>query len=454
MSALYPELWMAVFTGGAILYGALWKRGLRILSYITLVGALLLVGFTFYDAAEHVVFHALSVTPFLRFFDLIVLLSGLFFLMLLPPDTPREVDLLLPPTLLGMMLLAKSVDLVAAFFSLELLTFGFYFLVGYAFRDARATESAVKYFILGAFSSALMGMGLVLLFMEVRTTYLPDVLRFFSVTPLSTLALLFLAGGVLFKVAAFPFQFWTPDVYSGAPTSVVAFLNAAPKAVGFLLLIRVFLATAHSPLWEQALPWIAVITMFWGNWVALRQRELKRMLAYSTIAHVGYLLLALLVSPPLAGLRAAGFYLAAYTVMSFGAFAVLSMIRPHPTLQDLRGMVQTRPYLALALTLFLAALAGIPGTVGFAAKALLFLEVLRSGHTLLAVIALINGVISAYYYLLPVASMFMEEDTAPEPLPPYRPLPLALTQITALLVLYLGLYPFPLLYLLEVSLAG
>lgn len=453
MNVLTPEIWLVAWIGIATLWGSFWKN-LQLLSFIAVVGALLLTGYHFYDVTPQVLFNALSITPYIRFFDLLILISGLFFLMLLPVRVPQEVHVLLLPTLLGMMLLAKSVDLIAAFFSLELITFGFYFLVGYTFQEIRATESAVKYFILGVFSSALMGMGIVLLFFSTQTTYIPDIFRTFQTSPLTALAVLFLAAGLFFKIAAFPFQFWAPDVYAGASTPVVAFLNAAPKAVGFLILMRIFLSTSASPLWKEALPWIAVITMFWGNWVALRQQELKRMLAYSTIAHVGYLLLALLVSPPIAGLRVIGFYLATYLFMSFGAFAALTLVAPHPTLQDLRGMRKTHPYLALGLTLFLASLAGIPGTAGFAAKAILFFEVLRSGHALLTIVALANGVISAYYYMLPVVSMMMEQPPQ-QPSQPYTSSTsvLTLTQITALLVLYFGLYPFPLLYLIDLSLA-
>lgn len=452
MNLLAPEL----FLGGALLVSllaaAFSRRVPRLISYLAILGALVLVGGSFYAASDGVLFHALSVTPFVRFFDLLVLVSGLLFLLLMPSLAPREVDVLLLATLLGMMLLSKSVDLVAAFFSLELITFGFYFLVGYLRSDARSTESVVKYFLLGAFSSALMGMGIALLFFLTRTTFLPDILRLFSPEPLAVVAVVLLAAGVFFKIAAFPLQFWTPDVYAGAPTPVVAFLNAAPKAVGFLLLVRVFLTTADSTFWKQALPWMAVITMFWGNWVALRQTELKRMLAYSTIAHVGYLLLALLVSPPEAGLRAIGFYVATYVLMSFGAFGSLLFIAPHPTLEDLRGLARRHPYLAVGLFLFLASLAGIPGTAGFSAKAILFYEVFRSGHTLLGIVALVNGVISAYYYIRPVAEMVMEAEGKGHA--SFGVLPVSVVQVMALSVLYLGLYPFPLLYLVERALAG
>ena len=452
MNLLMPEF----FLGGMLLLtlaaAAFSRRIPRAMSLLTILGTLLLVGVNFYATADGILFQALSVTPFVRFFDLLILLSGLLFWMLLPGTVPREVDVLLLATLLGMLFLSKSVDLVAAFFSLELVTFGFYFLVGYLRTDRRSTEGAVKYFLLGAFSSALMGLGLVLLFFLTRTTFLPDVLRLVTPSPLLTVALVFLAAGMFFKVAAFPFQFWTPDVYGGAPTPVVAFLNAAPKAVGFLLLVRVFLATAESAFWKEALPWLAVITMFWGNWVALRQTELKRMLAYSTIAHVGYLLLALLVSPPVAGLRALGFYVATYVLMSFGVFGSLLALSPHPTLEDVRGLARRHPYLALGLFLFLASLAGIPGTAGFAAKALLFFEVFRSGHTLLGVVALVNGVISAYYYMRPVAEMFMEETG--ETTASFSVLPTSVIQVMALAVIYLGFYPFPLLYLVERALAG
>ncbi len=456
LSVLLPEL---VLTGGlllSVLVGAFASRKtMRALTPLWILAALITLLMVFYTGTG-LAASTLKVGPYERFFDLLFLLTGLVGLFLVwdaLPDRPREFEVLYLSALLGMMILGKAQELITLFFALELLSFSFYFLVGYARSREEALEGALKYFLMGAVSAAFFAFGIALIYMTTGTTVMTELFRSgLGGDSLTRLGLLFLGVGLLFKVAAFPFQFWTPDVYSGAPTPVVAVLNAAPKAAGFLALLRVWflLYDRTSPAWTGVLVWTAVLTMFFGNWVALRQKELKRMLAYSTIAHVGYLLTALLIRDVLA-LKALAFYLTGYAIMTLGAFAVIQYVgTARPTVQDLTGLAQRRPLLAWGLTLFLVSLAGIPGTVGFATKAFLFYGLLKQGYTALTVVAFLNAVISAYYYLQPVVAMFMMEG---EPATVRRaeemPWTTSVVQVMALLVVYFGVFPFAVWHFLD-----
>ncbi|MCF6192243.1 MAG: hypothetical protein L3J76_03805, partial [Candidatus Hydrothermae bacterium] len=284
-SVLLPEL---VLTGGlllSVLVGAFASRKtMRALTPLWILAALITLLMVFYTGTG-LAASTLKVGPYERFFDLLFLLTGLVGLFLVwdaLPDRPREFEVLYLSALLGMMILGKAQELITLFFALELLSFSFYFLVGYARSREEALEGALKYFLMGAVSAAFFAFGIALIYMTTGTTIMTDLFRSgLGNDSLTRLGLLFLGVGLLFKVAAFPFQFWTPDVYSGAPTPVVAVLNAAPKAAGFLALLRVWflLYDRTSPAWTGVLVWTAVLTMLFGNWVALRQKELKRMLA-------------------------------------------------------------------------------------------------------------------------------------------------------------------------------
>jgi len=317
---------------------------------------------------------------------------------------------------LGMMFMAGSLDLVVIFLGLELMSVAAYVLAGINRRNAFAAEASFKYFLLGAFASAFFLYGIALTYGATGSTNL--VLIHHRILELGLRSNVMLAAGVGllligfgFKVAAVPFHMWTPDVYDGAPTPVTAFMAAAVKAAGFAALVRV-LQQAFDGLafWQGALWWLAAITMVAGNLIALAQRQVKRMLAYSSIAHAGYLLVAVTSGSPLGG-SAFLFYAVAYTLMTIGAFAVLAAAgtggEREVLIDDLSGLATRRPWMAAAMTVFLLSLLGFPGTAGFMGKWYILSAAIEADQRLLAVILVAASVISAGFYLPPIMAMYM-----------------------------------------------
>jgi NADH-quinone oxidoreductase subunit N len=363
----------------------------------------------------------------------------------------------------GMMLLAASRDLMLIFLGIELMSIATYVLAGMNRRSPRAAEAAIKYFLLGAFSTAFLLYGIALIYGGTGSTNLTVVgerilTDGLPVSPLVLTGLGLLIVGFAFKVAAAPFHMWAPDVYEGAPTPITAYMAAAVKAAAFIALLRIlresFLPLSdwwHAPLW-----WIAVITMVAGNMIALAQRNIKRLLAYSSIAHGGYILVAV-ASGTAAGSSALLFYAFAYTLATMGAFAVVSAIgtpgEPQLGVEDYGGLWRDRPWLAGSMTIFMLALLGFPvfGGVGFMAKWYLVQAALSSPlprGTLLAVILVVTSVISAGYYLYVVMVMYMRPRPANVPPPAIlRWSSKAVIGGAAVLILLLGLLPGPLLKL-------
>ena len=375
----------------------------------------------------------------------------------------------------GMMLMASGGDLVIIFLGLEILSIATYVLAGFRRTDVRSNESSLKYFILGSFSSAFLLYGIALIYGGTATTTgLPgttNILLIAQRIPNAQFKPLLFAGAAMmlvgfgFKIATAPFHIWTPDVYEGAPTPVTAFMAAGPKAAGFAAFMRVFifafpfvLATnnnagflLHSS-WLSALAVLAVITMFVGNLVAIAQNNVKRMLAYSSIAHAGYAMVGFIAAGAAqeigqrnAAISAVTFYLLTYAVMNVGAFVVVTLIARsgdhRADVEDYNGIGFQSPVLSFSLSLFLLSLLGMPLTAGFMGKILVFREAVQQGYVLLVVLAVINTAISAYYYLRLIIVMFFRERTTPwiaPRVPASAALALALTVIG---VLYLGLFP-------------
>ncbi|MGH7740668.1 MAG: NADH-quinone oxidoreductase subunit N [Candidatus Eiseniibacteriota bacterium] len=326
---------------------------------------------------------------------------------------------LLVSSALGMILMAASNDLIVIFLGLELMSLALYVLVGFRRSRLDSNEAAVKYFLLGAFASGFLLYGIALCYGATGTTNLARMSEFLAASPIQNNTLL-VAGGLLiltgfaFKISAVPFHMWTPDAYEGAPTAVTGYMSAGAKAAGFAALLRVALhplAALHAS-WGPLIAVVAVLTMTVGNVTALLQLNLKRMLAYSSIAHAGYLLLAVVAGGP-DGASAALLYLAIYSVMNLGAFGVLTLLgREHEErvlLGDVAGLGFRRPWLGLAMAIFMLSLAGIPPTAGFMAKVYLFGVVVRSGHVPLVIVAVLNSVVSVFYYLRVTVAMYMEE---------------------------------------------
>lgn len=353
----------------------------------------------------------------------------------------------------GMLFMASGSDLVTIFLGLELMSVSVYVLAGFNRRSPHAAEAALKYFLLGAFASGFLLYGIALTYGATGTTNL--LLIGFQVQNLSlqTNLMLLLGLGLLlvgfaFKVAAVPFHMWTPDVYDGAPTPVTAFMAAAVKTAGFAALARVLLTSfgATSAVWQNALWWLAAVTMVVGNLVALAQRSVKRMLAYSSIAHAGYLLAAL-ASATNTGAGAFLFYALAYTLMTLGAFTVLAAAgrdgERDLKVDDLSGLSERRPWVAAALTVFLLSLLGFPGTAGFMGKWYILQAVVDAQQNTLAVVLVLASVVSAGYYLPIVMAMYMKPAPAADSHGGVQVLgPLRLVvAATALLLLALGVWP-------------
>ncbi|HLQ79127.1 MAG TPA: NADH-quinone oxidoreductase subunit N, partial [Terriglobia bacterium] len=350
----------------------------------------------------------------------------------------------------GMMMMSGANDLMMIFLGLEILSIATYVLAGFRRKDLKSNESALKYFLLGSFASAFFLYGTALIFGATNSTNL-IVIREALKVPNVEITLAFLSAALIlialcFKVAVAPFHVWTPDVYEGAPSPVTGFMSAGPKAAGFAVLFRIFLVAfpALQDRWSDALWVIAALTMILGNVIAVAQPNLKRMLAYSSIAHAGYVAVAFAASSP-RGVSAALFYLLAYSAMNLGAFTIVTILSRSEdrlvTLNDYAGLAAKRPGLAALLSLFLISLAGVPGTAGFAGKFFIFRSAVESGYVWLTVIGVVTTVVSFYYYLSVIVQMYMKP--AAEEFQDLRP---AFSWNIALLIaaagtIYLGIFP-------------
>jgi NADH-quinone oxidoreductase subunit N len=368
----------------------------------------------------------------------------------------------------GALLISASADLLVLFLGLELMVLPGYLLAGFAKRDALSTEGAIKYFLLGSFSSAIFLFGLAFVWGLTGTTRIDavaaDLARIVAGTaPLSAgmaMGLAFLTTGVAFKIAAVPFHYWTPDAYQGSPTPVTGYLSVGPKIGAFALILRLFVG-ALGPLredWLVIIVVLATVTMTLGNLVAISQDNVKRMLAYSSIAHTGYMLvgLAAWASPNsrIDGLEGLLFYGAAYSFMNLGAFAVVAALQRRrgvsSAIETFAGLGRREPALAILMTLFLLSLTGIPPTAGFFAKAYVVLAAVEAGGPagILAVILVLNAAVAAFYYLRIVVYMFMREGKDTPVVEKSGLLRLGLAG-TAVLTVLLGLFPGPLVRVVE-----
>jgi NADH-quinone oxidoreductase subunit N len=352
----------------------------------------------------------------------------------------------------GMMLMTSSTELLMVFIGLEISSISTYIMAGFRKGKATASESAIKYFLLGSFATAFFLYGIALTFGATGTTSIPAIAAALGTTTTPLLALTAVAMiiiGIGFKVSAAPFHVWTPDVYQGAPSPVVALMSTAPKAAAFAVLLRVLFSgyPLYQARWSAMLWIIAALSMTIGNLGALMQRDVKRMLAYSSIAHAGYLLVAF-TGFAQDGIAAAAFYTASYAAMNVGAFLVLTQISGFAerkrTGDDMRGLAQRHPVLSAALAFFLLSMIGIPFTGGFFAKFYVFTVAMHAGHTWLTVIGLLNSGLACFYYLRLIAALYT---TAPDQSTEEHthtsvsfPAKLALAGC-ALAVLFLGILP-------------
>jgi NADH-quinone oxidoreductase subunit N len=350
----------------------------------------------------------------------------------------------------GMVLMSSAIELVLIFVALEISSISTYILAGFRRREASSSESSLKYFLLGSFATAFFLYGVALIFGATGSTNIDDIAQKLQAAPAAILvyaavALMFVGLG--FKVAAAPFHVWTPDVYEGAPGPIVGFMSTAPKAAAFAVLLRVIYAmNAPGRFW---LIWIAAaLSMTIGNVGALVQTNVKRLLAYSSIAHAGYLLVAFAMTAPdnfSLGISGAMFYSAAYAAMNVGAFAVISHFanagERYVTLEDYEGLGRSSPLLAATLTIFLLSLIGIPMTGGFFAKFYVFSAAVRANLIWLTLIGVVNSAIGSYYYLRIIVMMYMHEARKEVPAPRISAGLAVALAVSVLATLYLGLFP-------------
>lgn len=377
-----------------------------------------------------------------------------------------EFAFLMCMSIVGMLTLTWANDLLVTFIGLEIMSIAVYLMIAMSHEQTLAKESSFKYFIMGGFSAAIFLYGLAFVFGTTGTTYLTSLKEissaFLEGNRLFAIGWSLMLIGYCFKVSIFPFHFWTPDVYQGAPTPVTAFMATAVKTAGFIAFLRfiIHLDFTKSEMALNVLQWMAVATILIGNLAAVIQDNFKRMLAYSSVAHSGYMLIAIVVAGSGAaelGANALIFYLATYAIMNIGAFAILGLFEKFEeqslNIDDLKGLAHRHPYLAFAMTLFLLSLAGIPPTAGFFGKIYLFSAAVNEGYIWLAVWGVIGSVISVYYYLRPIVVMYMHEghgEATNEGGFGAR----AAVLVAAVLVLVVGLAASPIMRMIQVSVSS
>jgi NADH-quinone oxidoreductase subunit N len=358
-----------------------------------------------------------------------------------------EYHLLVLASLLGMLVLASARDLILLFVAFELMSLPLYVLTGFCKREAEAVEAALKFFLVGSVSSAVMAYGLSFVYGAARTTSLAGVARSMSAgDPLLILGLLAAFAGFGFKIAAFPFHMWVPDTYEAATTPFVAWLSVTPKAAGFVALFRVYFEGVGPQVstWVPVAAMLATLTIVAGNLMALPQQNTKRLLAYSGIAHIGYMLVGFAAASA-TGTAMVLFYLVAYVFGNMGAFLVVEVVaraEGSEATSALRGLAQRSPLLALAMLLFLLSLGGIPFVAGFWAKLYVFWAAAEQGLYWLVLVGALLTVVALFYYLLVAKRMYIEAPARPERVP----LPFALglaVLLCAVGVVALGVYPKP-----------
>ena len=439
-----PEIYLSLLFMLLIVIDLVAKgRKNNLLSISTLIG---LAGSIFFIYQQHhlpageIFFGMYVLDEFALFFKYFFVLAGMLAVVITMADEQFESEVksmgeyyaLIIAMVIGMIMMASSADLMMIFLSMELVSFSAFILTGYFKRNPRSSEAALKYLVYGAVSSGLMVYGFSLIYGLTAQTNLISISSEFSIHGydplLMILATLLILAGFGYKIGAVPFHFWAPDVYEGAPTPITAYLSVASKAAGFALLLRFFyIAVPHGgPVYEDILGinWVSLLillsvaSMIYGNVVALWQKNVKRLLAYSSIAHAGYILLGIIVMDAF-GTQATLFYLLSYFLMNFGAFYVVILIANKTgseNLEDYRGLGKQMPLAGAALTVFLISLVGLPPTIGFIGKLMIFSALLAKGsiYLWLALIGIMTSVISLYYYMLIPLNMYLRESPGSE----------------------------------------
>ena len=476
--AIKPEVLLALFGLAILLLDFLLDKRDKFLNAVTaLIGLgfagveLVMVWPAFTQGGSYYGFgHSFVLDGFAVYFKLIIVVATALVVLIsakyleIERANFGEYYALLLFSAVGMMFLASGTDLIVLFIGLELMALCEYVLTGFLRANRRSNEAAMKFFLLGAFSSGLLLYGMSLLYGLGGSTNIYVIAQRLaerpSTDPLAWVAMITLLAGLFFKIAAVPFHQWTPDAYEGAPTSITAFISVAPKAASFAIFLRLLLA-GLGPLhaqWGALTVGVAIATMTLGNLAAITQSNIKRFFGYSSISHVGYLLLGVIAASGASstlstqgqrdGLEAVFIYLVVYAFMNLGAFAVIIVMRRRDLvgdeIDDLGGLMTRAPGYAILMLIFLLSLAGIPPTAGFIGKYFIFLSLIETGHYYLAVLAVAYAVVALYYYLRIVVAMFMKKAPDRVPLAASPGVSLALGVTLAVTVL-IGIYPQPLI---------
>ncbi len=422
-------------------------------------------------------FDMITLDPFALYFDVLFLVAGFIAVFIsynyldVEKEQHAEYYALILFAISGMMFMAGATDLITVFVALELMSISIYVLVGFLRFQRRSNEASMKYFLLGSFSTAVMLYGMSLLYGLSGTTNFNRIGAEIATTgnnALVTIAMIMILAGLCFKIAAAPFHMWAPDAYEGAPTAVTAFMSVAVKAAAFAVFFRIFgvIFAQVRDIYIPILAVIAMVTMTWGNISALTQQNVKRMLAYSSISHAGFVLMGLVAGTEY-GVTSAAVYLLAYTFMNLGIWTVVILLRREDIageqVDDFSGLFFKRPWVAVVMLIFLLSLAGIPPLSGFLAKYFVFSAIIQVALTpgqpfallmaVVAVVGVLNAVVSLYYYFRIVMAMFMQKDFIPAPLSFSTGVTVALA-ITAIFTVLIGVYPEPFIRLARVASMG
>jgi len=429
----------------AVRFNAMHQVGPNVPGLFGFQSAVVVDGFALFFAAIFLAATALVILLSARYLDIEREQEGEFYALLLL-------------ACIGMMFMASGSDLIVLFLGLETMTLSLYVLSGYLRREKRSNEAALKYMLLGGFSTGILAYGFSLLYGLTSSTNIWEIgntldrrLRFVASTGMTdwivVLAFVTVATGLFFKVAAVPFHQWAPDVYEGAPTPVAAYVSVGSKTASFALLIRLFIWVfgGSQPTWQYLVAGVAIASLTWGNLAALTQTNVKRLLAYSSISHVGYILLGLVAANETA-VTGILYYLIAYAFMTIGAFAVVVVLRQRgligDELDDLNGLYQRSPAAAVLLLIFMLSLAGIPPTAGFMGKYFIFLSLIETHHPILAIFGALYIVPALYYYFRVVVHAWLNKP-GEAPAPQLSSAQAVALGITLFVTLAAGLYPEP-----------
>lgn len=435
------------------------KEQRRGLSYVTTLGLLGILANLIYLLGVNDTFlnGMYIVDSFSTYFKILIVISAIFVSMISTeyvdkelPGIMSEYYSLLLFAVLGMMILVSAGDVITLYTALELMTLSFIALVGFGKRLQKSSEAAVKYILLSALSSALLLYGLTLVYGLAKSPLLDQIAKYVAgapaLEPVMILGLVFVLAGFSFKISAVPFHMWAPDVYEGAPTPVTAFLSVASKGAGLAVMLRLFMqAFTNVEVWMPIVVTIATLTILLGNYVAIPQTNIKRLMAYSGIAQAGYILLGLIAYSN-SGLEAAMFYAMLYVFSNLGAFAVITVMGKEiqsDEIEDYSGLWKRSPLMAATMLVCLLSLAGIPPLAGFYGKFYLFTAVMEQGYLWLVFVALAMSLVSVYYYLMVAKVMYLHDPKEPSTIP--VSLAMKATMVVSLVItIFLGVYPDPL----------